>query len=707
MEKPPAVVIIARHGARLDAVDKQWHLTSATPYDPPLTYGGWNQSRALGARIISLLRAREASNPNTPSHDVGKKDAGREALLVPTNRPPRKHKVIIHTSPYLRCLQTAIAVSAGISQHYGAPETAPQMLRSSSLPVNASVAGAPPVTQGIPEDGPLDVGGSSPLSPDNLSPVTAPGGARPTPSGHRCLLRVDAFLGEWLSPDYFDQITPPPNSERMVAAAKEELLRHEGEMARPTEGPDRPLPGYFPGGWGSRASPMPTVFDEEALEVEPISSSTAATTTTTSLGSKGQRTRAGSHDTHLSPVNNPRAKGFLSKINTELNVITDGAYVPPTPTYAVSSSHPIPAGYVTHARESCVDIDYRWDSMREPQNWGDGGQHGEEWSTMHMRLRSGLQNMIDWYSRTDDAKSSQDEEDDSTDTVLIIITHGAGCNALIGALTGHPVLLDIGMASLTMAVRRDSSEPSGSDTLSDHHHRQHPHQEHHVHLNNHNNHNHHHHHHLNNNNNNNNNDHQQHRPLRHQRKGSIHLSISHDYDLKLVASSDHLRAGGNPAQLPSMAASQSSGSYSSSPISSYRHRLAARSTLSQDHFMIGPSIPHAPSGRSWSLAMRPSTAPRGASGLWGSISASSETVIDPADDIVPNFGDRPKSSGNLAEPDHGVDPVDSDPVDDSSWGQQLPHRTLSQRGLWGSAPTLQERDGSMKRRWTVTERRPL
>ncbi|KAI5298003.1 hypothetical protein KEM56_004385, partial [Ascosphaera pollenicola] len=53
--KKPAVVIIARHGTRLDSVDKHWHLTSPTPYDPPLTYGGWTQARALGAKIASLL----------------------------------------------------------------------------------------------------------------------------------------------------------------------------------------------------------------------------------------------------------------------------------------------------------------------------------------------------------------------------------------------------------------------------------------------------------------------------------------------------------------------------------------------------------------------------------------------------------------------------------------------------------------------------
>ena len=77
MGRPPAVVIVVRyafqtsymldiahihfyrHGARLDAADTQWHLTSPTPYDPPLTYGGWRQSQALGAKIASIIQSRE------------------------------------------------------------------------------------------------------------------------------------------------------------------------------------------------------------------------------------------------------------------------------------------------------------------------------------------------------------------------------------------------------------------------------------------------------------------------------------------------------------------------------------------------------------------------------------------------------------------------------------------------------------------------
>jgi broad specificity phosphatase PhoE len=59
MVKGPSAVFIARHGARLDASDKSWHLTSPTPYDPPLTYGGWSQAKSLGLRIAALLHQQD------------------------------------------------------------------------------------------------------------------------------------------------------------------------------------------------------------------------------------------------------------------------------------------------------------------------------------------------------------------------------------------------------------------------------------------------------------------------------------------------------------------------------------------------------------------------------------------------------------------------------------------------------------------------
>jgi hypothetical protein len=149
-------------------------------------------------------------------------------------------------------------------------------------------------------------------------------------------------------------------------------------------------------------------------------------------------------------------------------------YKIPKPNYAISSSGRIPDGFVAHARDECVVVDYQWDSMRAPLNFGDGGQLGEDWTDMHKRFRRGLKKMVDWYATTDapeqmvtqaagaSQEGSDDEsslsEDEDVETVVILVSHGAGCNALIGAITHQPVLMDVGIASITMAVRKPDAD---------------------------------------------------------------------------------------------------------------------------------------------------------------------------------------------------------------------------------------------------------
>jgi hypothetical protein len=43
--------------------------------------------------------------------------------------------------------------------------------------------------------------------------------------------------------------------------------------------------------------------------------------------------------------------------------------------------------------------------------------------------------------------------------VVVLVTHGAGCNAVIGSLSRKPVLTDIPLCSLSMAVLRPTSSP--------------------------------------------------------------------------------------------------------------------------------------------------------------------------------------------------------------------------------------------------------
>ncbi|KAJ5135918.1 hypothetical protein N7448_004472 [Penicillium atrosanguineum] len=527
---------------------------------------------------------------------------GDPANLQPTPAPSDLHdryNVIVHSSPYLRCLQTAIAVGAGLNQSLSESEAADS---SKSTDVHQT-----------------DVRTDS-----------------------RSLLRVDAFLGEWLSPDYFDQIIPPPASDRMVASAKAELLRR-GELLPPAREGTRALSGHFPGGWGSQSHPS-SPSEEDDRRLAPQGSSLAS-------GQNGKRQRASTYDTLQGPQPS-RIPKALRRLNTDLPPVFDASYVPPTPGYAISPSDPIPAGYVAHARDACTKIDYQWDSMRTPF-WGTGGEYGEEWSSMHERVHDGFRRMVDWYRRQDgpsaDPSSVMSNGADKArpkETVLIIITHGADCNALISSLAGHSVLLDINTASLTMAVRRDrlrstaplsegaSNSPVGRDDF-----------------------------------------------------------VSREYALQLVASTDHLRAGVNPSQLTTLSSPAAPQPVSAPAISTYRNRLGTRPSMLPGSFTIGPNPGSSLSPRSWSLA-RQSPLPRGASGLWGA-SASSDKDDD-VEDFVPNFGDPRPVSHDSSHTEGSVDR--------SGWMKQLPQRTLSQRGLWGSAPALEDREVS-RRRWTVAEQK--
>lgn len=482
-----------------------------------------------------------------------------------------------------------------------------------------------------------------------------PGPAKPIPVDPRCLLRVDAVLGEWLSPDYFEQITPPPSSERMVAAAKAELLRRGEGITAGVDKSARSSSGHFPGGWSNHSNPISSASDDDIHRLTGHDSSQ-------SLSQQGPRQRASTYGT-LPPIETARGQSTLSRINTDLSPSLDVAYVPPTPGYAVSASDPIPTGYVTHARDACTQIDYQWDSMRPPQSWGTGGEYGEEWSTMHERVHTGFKRMVDWYPEHSPSASNLSHYSQSAhgiqaqpepQTVLVIVTHGADCNALISSLSGRSTFLDIGTASLTMAVRRDRGIDQSSSTL----------------------------------------DGTSDSSSRPRKDGSV----AQEYVLQLMASTDHLRPGVNPSQIASLASpSAPQHPLSAPPIPTYRNRLGSRPSLLPGAFPIGSTSGSASSSRGWTLASRPLTGPRGASGLWGSIPSPADKVDDDTEeDFVPNFGDKRTTS----QDSHGPEPTGN-----SRWAQQVPHRALSQRGLWGSAPTLEDRDTGMKRRWTVAEQK--
>uniref|UniRef100_A0A8H7NNW2 Phosphoglycerate mutase family protein n=1 Tax=Bionectria ochroleuca TaxID=29856 RepID=A0A8H7NNW2_BIOOC len=168
----PSHIFVVRHGNRLDAADKKWHLSSPTPYDPPLTYNGFQQARSVGNQIASILEQAKQDAESPSANPTGRR---------------KRFRVVIHSSPFLRCVQTSVGISSGLAQ------TAP---------------------------------GSTLSPPELILPRAPPPGKTDTPF-RSSILRLDAFLGEWLSPEYFENITPPPGSSLMIGSAKADLLKRE------------------------------------------------------------------------------------------------------------------------------------------------------------------------------------------------------------------------------------------------------------------------------------------------------------------------------------------------------------------------------------------------------------------------------------------------------------------------------------------------
>jgi len=487
--------------------------------------------------------------------------------------------------------------------------------------------------------------GKSSDQPDNIKKAT---------------VRVDAFLGEWLSPDYFEQITPPPSSIMMVAGAKADLLRREDySYLNQIKDTGSSANQGFPGGWGS-----PVVQARKDDEETPLSS----------LSSLAQALPRRDRGSSLSSMGSNGSRHRGRSPNTLATTPEHGTYQPPVPTYAISNADPIPPGYVAHARDACVDVDYQWDSMREPQIWGTGGEYGEEWSSMHKRFRRGLQKMVSWYKESNDPAKlvtktptsnghlnvEKDDIDENTDLVIILVTHGAGCNALIGALTNQPVLLDVGMSSLTMAVRKPTPVNTPTTTPGA-------------------------------------------TPKSHSRANSKNLTISEQYDVKLVANTEHLRT--STTSTPS-----SSRTPSVAGMSAFRERVGpAGGSMDGTSFSgVKPARSATTSGNFGSIRRTASIASAGSRsyvpsrqtsiGLWSAPPAPGDTA-EPEDEMILNFGDE--------------NAVDSNPPEDAAESENTEKEKdedddVGPLGLWGSPrpPGYAEkiREIAPKRRWTVNER---
>jgi hypothetical protein len=547
-------------------------------------------------------------------------------------------------------VQTSIGISAGLAQN---PGHSAQRPRSSNSAAGKAMHSSPKIRPTINTGSP------------SLAPIPEP--AMTNRKGldiRKSTIRIDAFLGEWLTPDYFELITPPPNSLMMVAGAKADLLRREdySGLAHQKEvvigGHQKP----FPGGWGS-----PVVSAEHDKDEGPLSTMSALGQALHRRERTGSLSSVGTNGSHHSHQSGRGATPLTSGVE-------HGVYEPPVPNYAISGSDPIPQGYVAHSRDACVNIDYQWDSMREPHLWGSGGEYGEEWSSMHKRFRRGLQQMVGWYQNEDSpgkiskkspagpsTPSSPDQEDSSddedTDLVLILVTHGAGCNALIGALTNQPVLLDVGMTSLTMAVRK----PTLSSTPA---------------------------------------------PTPGATEASKLVNVSDEYDVKLVANTEHLR-NNSISSTPTV-------SRSSSVMSgSFRERFGS-SSAPFDPNKARPITSGGALGGVRRTASVASSKPRSyiparqsSIGLWGSTSVEEKGQENGEASRHVSFG----TDGTIDQPPKEKILPPLKPEDEIEKGDTTDAREedeVAPLGLWGSPrpPGVAEKNRELgpKRRWTVNER---
>lgn len=492
-------------------------------------------------------------------------------------------------------------------------------------------------------------------------------------SDARPILRVDAFLGEWLSPDYFENITPPPGSKMMIASAKADLLRR-GDPIDASGSP--PRQGNFPGGWKSGAAgkdEASTAADEGSLG---------------DLSSLSKQLPKLSRSNTFNPGNRPGAKTGR-ELGTKA-IERSAHYIPPTPSYAILPSQPIPQGYVAHARDACVNVDYQWDSLRPPLEWGNGGEYGEGWSSMHKRFRKGLHNMLSWYRdhdpiqksgeavgpplplTTTDANPLEMAEKDY-ETILVLVTHGAGCNALIGALTNQPVLIDVGMASLTMAARKNidytrlefQAGPSLCPTP--------------------------------------------------RRRSSVESGDSEEYDMKIIASTDHLRPGSRFLQGAQRGRSPSMPNREKSPYRYERHVLSHHqhhppSSPLHDTFSM-ESDGSATSSKPESVGPSASTISSFSGGLWTppKPKAVDEIQEPPKNEEPPQLdGPMPAPNGTSKVRPQSLHISESPVVAESPKpllsGSPV-GRSLAQSGLWGAPPQAlaTEREKGAKRRWTLSQ----
>lgn len=549
-------------------------------------------------RIGKLLRAREqelVDHTNLGVEGPGQPDHPPSST---GDNPSRPLRVFIHTSPYQRCVQTSVAITAGLAQYRTLAGNTHGRSPSTHSPSKSVDCSASPTSQPVdrlPSPSPLISSCRTDLAHNQeaASRAALPNITTVTPPSHpNAILRVDACLGEWLSPEYSILPKSPPESDALVAAAKAELSRPSDAIQSFSPIIAAPQGSLWGSNYDSHAYTPDSLSIKSPRKLGPnprsISSAVSANTTNARWSTELDQSHSYRH------VSNPTP-----------SLITQFApgYQVPTPAYAILPTEPIPKGFVAHARDACTDVDFEWDSLLPPLTWGNGGDYGEEWSALHKRFRCALNHIINYYTSdhlNNGFSTSHDRlyghrQDD--ETAIVIVTHSAGCNALIAALTDQPVLLDVGVGSLTMAVR--NRDPILTESVL-------PHQ----------------------------------------------LPLSTLYDMKIVASVDHLRSSANTDGTLATALTSQKSIATSIPGLNRRNTVITSnlsSSLPDGHWPVQPSTRRRSVNVALDSVRRPCTSPvfshrsdsltsvSSSNGLWTPIGALPTTDYDEQVDSSPLF----------------------------------------------------------------------
>ncbi|KAI7861952.1 histidine phosphatase superfamily [Spinellus fusiger] len=91
MTPTPTSAFIVRHGERIDHVDKLWQPDPRDGiWNPPLSANGHEQARKTGIHLIQMMQQN--------------------------NLCPEKATIVLYTSPFQRCVDTAIGIAKGMSE---------------------------------------------------------------------------------------------------------------------------------------------------------------------------------------------------------------------------------------------------------------------------------------------------------------------------------------------------------------------------------------------------------------------------------------------------------------------------------------------------------------------------------------------------------------------------------------------------------------